>query len=96
MPTCMQMASFMDNERERLDFGEFLSELRLALGMDIDEVARRVEIDVQVMRALESGAVPPTLDQLIALARGFGMTTSTMLRLWEVRTCTGGLANGTA
>ena len=79
----MLMAPLMNDEPERLGFGPFLRELRRALDMDIDEVARRAAFSVDVLRAMEGETVQPTANDLLALARGFGMSTGTMLRLWR-------------
>lgn len=79
----MQVAHLMNDEHERVCFGQFLRELRRALSMDIDELAWRAALSADLLRAMEREVVQPTFEDLIVLARGFGMSTGTMLRLWR-------------
>ena len=79
----MQVASFVADDPARLDFGPFLRELRRAVNLDIDELAQRSGMSVDELGALERGVVLPTAEDLFMLARGFGMSAGTMLRLWR-------------
>lgn len=65
------------------DFGAHLRVLREAIDVDLDDLARRCRLDVEVLRALEQGEHCPDLDTMQALATGLGLRLDVMFSLWE-------------
>ncbi|RLP77988.1 XRE family transcriptional regulator [Mycetocola tolaasinivorans] len=65
----------MDDARRTLDaLGERLRRLRQRRELTLSELAERTAISISTLSRLESGARRPTLEQLLPLARAYGVT----------------------
>jgi transcriptional regulator with XRE-family HTH domain len=59
--------------------GRRVTRLRERRGIGIDALADRAAIGPQELRALEAGALDPSYDVMIALARGLDVSTATLV-----------------
>lgn len=66
-----------------VQLGAHLRELRRAIGLDLDELARRCGLSVEVLRAIEAGTHRADVRSLRQLARGLGMRVGVIFSLWE-------------
>lgn len=63
--------------------GAHLRELRLAIGLDLDELARRCGLSVEAIQAIEAGTHQADVRSLRLLASGLGMRVGVIFSLWE-------------
>lgn len=68
----------------RVAFGAHLRSLREATGMSQEAFAHHVDMDRTYMSGLERGRRNPTLDVLVRLAAGLGVTVSELVSTVEV------------
>ncbi|PRP89911.1 helix-turn-helix protein [Enhygromyxa salina] len=67
------------------ELGLHLRTLRLALGLTIAQLAERSGISAAIVEAIEVGGDEIERKVLGKIATGLGMTTGTIIRLWERR-----------
>lgn len=79
------------NERELIlpgsskeQFGQHTRALRLAIGLDVADLAQRAELEPSLIERIEAGEAELNADMMATVARGLGMTPWTFIRLWEV------------
>jgi transcriptional regulator with XRE-family HTH domain len=63
----------MDTHAELRSLGERVRRVREHQRLSVAELATRTGVEIQHIRELEAGSFDPTLDILIALARGLGI-----------------------
>jgi transcriptional regulator with XRE-family HTH domain len=69
----------MDADAELARLGETLRQVREQQRLSVAELATRTGVEIQRIRELEAGWFDPTLDVLIALARGLGIRLSALV-----------------
>ena len=69
----------MSEEYELKRFGERVRRIREQRGLSVDAVARGSGLAPQQISALEAGQDDATFDVLFALARGLGVSPSTLM-----------------
>ena len=74
----------MTGPAPRVAFGARLRALREATGMSQEAFAHHVEMDRTYVSGLERGRRNPTLDVLVRLAGGLGVTVSELVSTVEV------------
>ena len=79
------------NERELIlpglskqQFGQHTRALRLAIGLDVADLAQRAELEPSLVERIEAGEAELNADMMATIAFGLGMTPWTFIRLWEV------------
>jgi transcriptional regulator with XRE-family HTH domain len=81
----------VDNVDQRIpgpseaELGHLLRELRCMQGLDVEQLARRSALDVDVIVALEQGRHGADVATLRRLAVGLGMRVGVIFTLWERR-----------
>jgi transcriptional regulator with XRE-family HTH domain len=68
-----------------VELGRHLRELRLALGLDAEQLAERGRLSAEVIAELELGQHDADVDTLRALADALGIRLSVIFMLWEAR-----------
>lgn len=72
-----------DSGPSTVELGVHLRELRLALGLDPEQLAARCHLGAGVIRELERGEHPADLDTLYELAGALGIRLSVIFKLLE-------------
>jgi transcriptional regulator with XRE-family HTH domain len=68
-----------------VELGHHLRELRLAQGLDAEQLAQRCRLSADVIRELELGQHRADLDTLMELAVALGIRLSVIFKLWEAQ-----------
>lgn len=63
--------------------GRTVQGLRDTIGLGVDALARRCDLDAQTIADLEAGRIDPSLDVLLAVARGLDVSLTMLCRLSE-------------
>ena len=69
----------MNEHAELRSLGERVRQVREHQRLSVAELATRSGVEIQHIRELEAGWFDPTLDVLIALARGLGIRLSVLV-----------------
>jgi transcriptional regulator with XRE-family HTH domain len=60
-----------------------LAALRQVIGLDVQTLAARAQLDPRIVAEIEAGTRPWTLDELEALAFGLGVTLTAIFRRFD-------------
>ncbi len=60
-----------------------LAELRRVMGIDLATLATRAQLELQVVAEIEAGKRSWTLDELLAIAFGLGVTITSIFRRFD-------------
>lgn len=60
-----------------------LAELRRVMALDLSTLAMRARLDPEIIAKIEAGTREWTLDELLAIAYGLGVTVSSIFRRFE-------------
>ena len=71
----------------RTEFGNRIRRIRLILGMSQSELAEKIQISAQHLRAIESGRRGATLENLCKLSEELEVTTDLLLKRYSPRSC---------
>jgi transcriptional regulator with XRE-family HTH domain len=69
----------MTNDVPRLKFGREIRRLRQALGLTLEELAKRCGVSPNYIGSIENGHRDPSLSTIRALAEGLGVTTGELV-----------------
>ena len=60
-----------------------LAELRRVMGLDVSTLATRAQLEPQIVAEIEVGTREWTLDELLAIAFGLGVTITSIFRRFD-------------
>ena len=81
MESVANLGRAADDRQALAALGRRARRLRERLGIGIDALADRAEIESRELRALEAGLLDPSYDVLIAVARALDVTSATLVDL---------------